>query len=452
MSDRVAILGSSELFADAARVALQRAGLEIAIAAQLSDDVLDDVIADVVLLDAGSASQAIPWIRRLRESADVRGIVPVVEAADDDHVVAVLEAGASGWIERDATLPQLVRALRTRHAPASTRVLARVGVRIHALARELRRANETAEMLTARESQVLRLLAQDLSNKEIATRLGVWTYTVKTHLHNLYAKLGARSRREAVTRGMRLGLLRDVPASVRGQRTVADVMHAIFANEPRSANELLTALDASLPAVEDFERLASTADPVAMYKSLQPLLERYGPPVGAGRFDPFDFDYYRFLGHELLVTLMMVLLHDRRWSTAGDLLDERFTVSHAAGTHAPRRVTFGYASELVESLNELSIRRGVRSVHAELLESRHSRSFDDFVAADYFLFLRGELEPDVVRPHGFEWRPWSTARMRAEPWILRHPDELAIALRVGDAATLRARLAERAPRLELLWR
>jgi DNA-binding NarL/FixJ family response regulator len=433
MTDRIAILGTTALFADAVRTALQHSGVEVASYARLSDGALAQIDGDVVLLDAGSAADALPWIRRMPG----RVVIPVLEAADEEHVSAVIEAGASGWIERDATLARLVRELRSPRR--SERMLGRVGRHIHTLARDLHRP---ANALTARELQVLQLAAQNLATKEIATRLGVGADTIKTHLHKVYAKLGVGSRRQAITRGMRLGLLRDLPKAVRAQRTAADVIQAIFASAPRTYDELLAALEATRPAVEDFERLASTADALTLYRSLQPLLERYGPPVAARRFTPFDFDYYRFLGHELLVTLMMVLLRERRWTTAGDLLDECFTVPYAAGTHKPRRVTFGYASEQVESL----------PAHAELLESRHKRNFDDFVAADYFLFLRGEIEPDIPRKHGFEWRPWSTARMRVAPWILRHPKELAAALRVPDVATLRARLLHRAPRLAALWR
>ena len=216
----VAVLACCELFADVMRTALERAGVPVSLAAPLSDDAISGLRGgvDVVVLDAGSAQAAIPWLRKLRESGEVRGIVTVIERADDDRIVAVLEAGASAWVDRESTLPQLIRAIRARHTVTSARVVAMVGGRIHALARELRRAPAAAELLTQREAQVLRLLAEDLPNKEIARRLGVWTHTIKTHLHNIYTKLGARSRREAVTRAMRLGLLQDASAEVREHR------------------------------------------------------------------------------------------------------------------------------------------------------------------------------------------------------------------------------------------
>ena len=470
-----ALFTCCELFADAMRAALERAGISVALAMPLSDDAIAELRggADVVVLDAGSATDAIPWIRRLRESGELRGIVAVVERADDDRIVAVLEAGASGWVDRDSTLQQLVRAIRSRHTVTSARVVAMVGGRIHALARELRRAPATAELLTQREAQVLRLLAEDLPNKEIGRRLGVWTHTIKTHLHNIYAKLGARSRRDAVTRALRLGLLQERTIEVREHRgdvvesaidavkgsrakrmpmvarAIEEITQSLIATEPRKPVELFMSIEASAPAVDDFTRLAQAAASagdqgvaLALLESLEPLLARYGPPA-ASRFEPGDFDYFRFVGHELLVTLIAALLHERRWRITGELLDHPWSA----------------ASEYLDSLDELAEKRGVLSLHAELLEARHTRGalarmpFDEFVTADYFLFLRGELAPEEAPQQGFEWRPWSTARMRGLPWYLREPfmDEVAKALRVGDVETLRARLLERARRLELLW-
>jgi hypothetical protein len=235
--------------------------------------------------------------------------------------------------------------------------------------------------------------------------------------------------------------------------------------------ELLASIDASAPAVEEFTRLAEATSAavdagvsIALYKALHGILERYGPNATGGRFDTRDFDYYRFLGHEMVVTLIATLLARRRWNVVGDLLDQRLIVSNSAGWHTPHAVSFGAASDLLEALDEAAERRRVLSVHAELLEARHSSGplarvpFDDFVAADYFLFLRGELPHDVSPQRGFEWRPWSTARMRAVPWFLREAIrtsvalELATALRVESVRDLRKRLLERAPRLDLLWR
>jgi DNA-binding NarL/FixJ family response regulator len=66
---------------------------------------------------------------------------------------------------------------------------------------------ELIEELTARESEVLQLLAQGLANKQIALALGISEHTVKFHISSIYAKLGVTNRTEAVTQGARLGLI-----------------------------------------------------------------------------------------------------------------------------------------------------------------------------------------------------------------------------------------------------
>ena len=63
------------------------------------------------------------------------------------------------------------------------------------------------EQLTPREGEVLRLLADGLGNKDIAVKLGISEHTIKFHIHSLLGKLGAASRTEAVTRGLRSGLI-----------------------------------------------------------------------------------------------------------------------------------------------------------------------------------------------------------------------------------------------------
>ena len=80
------------------------------------------------------------------------------------------------------------------------------------------------------------------------------------------------------------------------------------------------------------------------------------------------------------------------------------------------------------------------------------------MAADYFLFLRGEIEKDEPRDRGFEWIPWTSVYLRETPDFLHSAtrtataQRLATALGTTDVATLKARLLERAGRLANLWR
>jgi DNA-binding NarL/FixJ family response regulator len=139
----------------------------------------------------------------------------------DEYVYAALQAGASGFILKDVTPEQLVAAVRTVRAgdallsPAITRRLVeRYAVR----AAVASPPHRDLDRLTPRELNVLRLLAQGLSNAELAGRLFLSQATVKTHVTRILAKLGLRDRVQAVVLAYRTGLVGvDAPAPLAGE-------------------------------------------------------------------------------------------------------------------------------------------------------------------------------------------------------------------------------------------
>lgn len=150
----------------------------------------------VVLMDL-----VMPGMDGITALAQVRRVSPATEVlvltsfADDSKVFPALRAGASGYMLKTATSDELVAAIRS---------LSRGEPALHPdIARRLMRGSpqaslsDTPDELTAREMEVLALLAQRLSNKEIAAELSVAEKTVKTHVSNILAKLGLASRVEA---------------------------------------------------------------------------------------------------------------------------------------------------------------------------------------------------------------------------------------------------------------
>ena len=134
----------------------------------------------------------------MRDAAPVlKAIVVGVDDVGED-VIGLAEAGAAGYLRRTGTLPELVdvveRAARGE-AVCSPAVAGALMVRLGA-----RLPPPESGGLTARERQVARLLAEGLSNKEIAARLCIEISTVKNHVHRILAKLDARRRGEAVAR------------------------------------------------------------------------------------------------------------------------------------------------------------------------------------------------------------------------------------------------------------
>ena len=169
---------------------------------------------DVVLMDVrmprvdgvAATRQLVSWPRRPR--------VLVLTTFDlDDVVDDALDAGADGFLLKRATPEQLVDGIRTVFAgdalvaPAVTRRL----LAAHARRRAPDRARlALAASLTEREEDVLRALAEGLSNAEIAGRISVSPETVKTHIKSILSKLGVRDRTQAVVWAYRTGFV-DMP-------------------------------------------------------------------------------------------------------------------------------------------------------------------------------------------------------------------------------------------------
>jgi DNA-binding NarL/FixJ family response regulator len=160
---------------------------------------------DVILLDHrlpdGDGVAAIGDLRSLRPSAQ---IVVLTASAADHVLVAAIEAGASGFVSKSRSLEELtaaVRAAATGEAVISPEMLARL------LPRLQRHGRPRASDLTEREREVLDLLADGLSNAAIAEQLFVSVHTVRNHIANLSAKLGAHSKLEVLSIAVRDGLL-----------------------------------------------------------------------------------------------------------------------------------------------------------------------------------------------------------------------------------------------------
>ncbi|HZS24215.1 MAG TPA: response regulator transcription factor [Gaiellaceae bacterium] len=163
---------------------------------------------DVVLMDVRMPNlDGIEATRRLLASGDGPRVLMLTTFDLDEYVIDAFRAGASGFLLKTAPPDQLVGAVRTVHsgeallAPASTRRL------IEQFARQSGAAPALDE-LTARERDVLRLLARGLTNAEIASELVVEPSTVKSHVASVLAKLDLRDRVQAVVFAYESGLVR----------------------------------------------------------------------------------------------------------------------------------------------------------------------------------------------------------------------------------------------------
>jgi DNA-binding NarL/FixJ family response regulator len=174
-------------------------------AVELARDLQPDVVLMNLVMPRMDGIEA-PTV--LRQELPDTEVLILTSALDEERLVAAVRAGAIGYLLKDTTAEELRRAITAAAAgqvqlsPAALTSLMR-GVR----------APEPAEPLTERETGVLRLLSRGLSNKEIATRLGIGEPTVKTHVHNLLNKLGVASRTQAALYSARAGLADQEPDS-----------------------------------------------------------------------------------------------------------------------------------------------------------------------------------------------------------------------------------------------
>ena len=163
---------------------------------------------NVVLLDV-SMSDSLIFVRQVARLAPGARLVALGVPETDNDVIACAEAGIVGYIARDGSLEDLrsaIQSVERGELLCSPRVAATLLRRIATLAASSPRNTPVppASALTRRELQILHLIEDGLTNKEIAVRLGIEVATVKNHVHNLLEKLRVHRRADAAAYGRRL--------------------------------------------------------------------------------------------------------------------------------------------------------------------------------------------------------------------------------------------------------
>ena len=201
---RVAIVDDTRLFREGlAHILTREEYVSVAGMAGPLDESLAlvrDIRPDVVLLRMATP-ESLQILRAIAEVTPAKVIVLGVSESEDE-VIACAEAGAAGYLLRDGSVADLVAAVQSvasGETLCSPRIAATLLRRVAALAAE-RQSLAVLAHLTRRETEIVELIDQGLSNKEIARRLTIEVRTVKNHVHNVLEKLQVHRRGEAAAR------------------------------------------------------------------------------------------------------------------------------------------------------------------------------------------------------------------------------------------------------------
>ncbi|MGC4997620.1 response regulator transcription factor [Streptomyces sp. DT195] len=171
-----------------------------------------ELAPDVVLMDLRMPRcDGVEATRRIRQGYPGTQVVVLTTFADDESLFAALRAGARGYLTKDAGGDEIVRAVRSvlsGEAGLAPGIQLRLLEKLSEAEVRTTAPPEPPDGLTVRESEVLVLIGEGLTNQEIARKLHVSTATVKTHINNLFAKTGLKDRAQAVRYAYAKGMVR----------------------------------------------------------------------------------------------------------------------------------------------------------------------------------------------------------------------------------------------------
>jgi two-component system, NarL family, response regulator NreC len=165
---------------------------------------------DIVVLDIAMPNMSgIEAAQRIRTSLPQAAIVILSMHSDESYVLRALKAGATGYLLKDSAESDLIDAIKAVSegkaffSPEISKIL------VEDYVRDMRKrgAEDSYELLTSREREILHLLAEGKSNKDIATLLDLSLYTVETHRRNLQDKLNLHSLAELILYAVRKGVI-----------------------------------------------------------------------------------------------------------------------------------------------------------------------------------------------------------------------------------------------------
>jgi two-component system response regulator NreC len=210
---RVLICDDHTLFREGLKALLQNeAGVEVVAEAENGREAIEklkQIPTDVVLMDISMPIlNGFEATQRIVQSHRNIHVLILTMYDEDDLIIRCLEAGASGYVLKDAPAKQLVYAIREARKGGKYLSPSVVNKVVSQYLQTSVRPKDTYDLLSAREREVLRMLAEGLSVKEIAYRLKLSVKTVEAHKYNLMRKLDVHDRTELVKYAIQKKLIR----------------------------------------------------------------------------------------------------------------------------------------------------------------------------------------------------------------------------------------------------
>lgn len=253
------------------------------------------------------------------------------------------------------------------------------------------------------------------------------------------------------------------------RRNLDSLLKKIVVLEPKkhrdggTVDELLAAIDSTQEAVAEFSKIAETISVMndrecafEIFHWFGNIFERYNLPYGfSGKFSDADFDYFKFIGHELFVTLVAFMIREQGWKLLGAVLDEPIPVHSlpGPGRTGPGNVEWESLSSFLHLLNDENHKKKRISIHADKLFHRHTEGglsitlpFEDFVGADFFLYLVSFSSKNEQMWR--RWYPRSIVYMKHMPLFIRRAEMIRVAeqlmkiFKVSDSAKLKKKIRE----------
>ncbi len=210
----VLVVDDAPLFQAGISAALDNAGFEIVGQAQDAMTAVSktrQLKPDIVILDVLMPGlSGLEVLDKIVDSSPGTKVVLLTASESEEDLLAAIKAGASGYVVKDTPLPQLVSDIRDVVAGGSV-ISPQMATKLFANVRQLLRHRDIVAVrrptLTGREVEVLQLVAQGMTSREIGEKLFISENTVKNHVRNILDKLGLHSRNEAVMYALREDLI-----------------------------------------------------------------------------------------------------------------------------------------------------------------------------------------------------------------------------------------------------